>query len=133
MTYKKIKEEKDFYNPELKYIINYDWNTMKQTDFMKKYKITRITAIAYLWNRDYSNNRYIDQDKKINSINYQKTYTVQHIETVEENYKKMFSKFQTTREEINKQLRDYTFSEILNWTCINWKLKPKENLKYYTK
>lgn len=121
----------DFYKPENQALIRMEWKTMRQCDFCKKWKVTRQTAVAYLGLKDYFTFR--DPNKYAERLKYESNYIRNHIEKVEENYQKILDKFQTTREEINRKLFDYTFTEILNGTCINWKLKPKESLKYFTK
>ena len=133
MNYEPNTQIKDFYNPEMKNKVKADWLSMKQIDFMQKYDVSRSTAIAYMGEREYINNRYVDPDKKEQQLRLQSKYIINHMKVLDENYNKVLSKFNTTKKEIDEALRNYTFTEILNGTCINWKLKPKENLKYYTK
>ena len=119
MNYEPNTQIKDFYNPEMKNKVKADWLSMKQIDFMQKYDVSRSTAIAYMGEREYINNRYVDPDKKEQQLRLQSKYIINHMKVLDENYNKVLSKFNTTKKEIDEALRNYTFTEILNGTCIN--------------
>ncbi len=116
MSIEQSEELKDYHDMEFKdFVLKYPWWT--------KFKARKVFWIKDKKRKDERNN----VPQKI--VVRQRTYTARYVkeleEIINEKEEQIMIKFWINKNQIKKLLLNNTYTEILNWKMINWKLVIK--------
>lgn len=103
-----------------------DYQTMRLIDFTKKYpEYTKFKAIKKFWPKEKRVRKLPDYLLERNKKQRDRVYWELH-ENIQDKESEIMSKFWISIKEIKKLLNDYTYTEILNWEMVNWKLVVRD-------
>lgn len=105
--------------PDNKVMEEQDYKTLMLKDFLIKYPFyTKYKARKKFWNKEIRKVKWINLSKD----KYDETFE----EYTNDKENKIIEKFWIDRIEIRKLLNNYTYTEILNWKLVNWKLVVRD-------